>query len=74
MLGKKSELAASSVPGDSEKAAKHPIDTGKAGRHLAYVQWAVPALTGALLILNALHGEQQRPAVQAHGMWHRART
>ncbi|MFF9850452.1 hypothetical protein [Streptomyces litmocidini] len=74
VLGKKIELAASSDPQDAEKAAKHPIDTDKAQRHLAYMQWAVPALTGGLLVLNALHGEQQRPAEQAHGVWQRARS
>ncbi|MGA4803336.1 MULTISPECIES: hypothetical protein [Streptomyces] len=74
VLGKKIELAASSDPEDAAKAAKHPIDTDKAQRQLACMQWAVPALTGGLLILNALHGEQQRPAEQAHGMWQRARS
>ncbi|MET9803049.1 hypothetical protein [Streptomyces sp. NPDC006368] len=74
VLGKKIELAASSDPQDAEKAAKHPIDTDKAQRQLACAQWAVPALTGGLLLLNALHGEQQRPAEQARGMWQRARS
>ncbi|MFJ6718521.1 MULTISPECIES: hypothetical protein [unclassified Streptomyces] len=74
VLGKKIELAGSADPGDAEKAAKHPIDTDKAQRHLACLQWAVPALTGGLVILNALHGEQQRPAEQLHGVWQRART
>ncbi|MEE1753137.1 hypothetical protein [Streptomyces sp. SP18CS02] len=74
MLGKKIELASSSNPEDAEKAAKHPIDTEKAQKHLACMQWTIPALTGGLLILNALHGEQQRPAEQVHGMWQRARS
>ncbi|MDN3296328.1 hypothetical protein QWM81_20115 [Streptomyces ficellus] len=74
VLGKKIELAASSDPQDAEKAAKHPIDTDKAQRHLSFMQWSVPALTGGLLILNALHGEQQRPTEQLHGMWQRARS
>ncbi|MEU6895383.1 hypothetical protein ABZ934_27115 [Streptomyces sp. NPDC046557] len=74
VLGKKIELAASSDPQDAEKAAKHPIDTDKAQRHLACLQWAVPALTGSLVILNALHGEQQRPTEQLHGIWQRARS
>ncbi|MEU7428752.1 hypothetical protein [Streptomyces sp. NPDC040750] len=72
VLGKKIELAAD--PQDAEKAATHPIDTDKAQRHLACMQWAVPALTGGLVILNALHGEQQRPTEQVHGMWQRARS
>ncbi|GGT04519.1 hypothetical protein [Streptomyces chromofuscus] len=72
VLGKRLELAASSKPEDAEKAAKHPIDTEKAQKQLACMQWTVPALTGGLVLLNALHGEQQRPAEQARGMWQRA--
>ncbi|GAA3290427.1 hypothetical protein [Streptomyces cinereospinus] len=73
-LGKKIELAASSKTEDVEKAAEHPIDVDKAQRHLSCMQWTVPALTGGLLVLNALHGEQQRPASQMHGMLQRARA
>ncbi|MFC9730200.1 hypothetical protein ACFWGM_00065 [Streptomyces roseolus] len=72
VLGKKIELAASSDPQDAQKAAEHPIDTDRAQRHLVCVQWAVPALTGCLLVLNALHGEQQRPGEQMTGIWQRA--
>ncbi|MEE1813788.1 hypothetical protein PUR59_01900 [Streptomyces sp. SP18ES09] len=74
VAGKKIELAASDDPADAEKAAQHPLDTDQAQRHLTYAQWAVPALTCGLIVLNALHGEQQRPIQQAHGMWERART
>ncbi|MEV5935056.1 hypothetical protein ACIQCD_30850 [Streptomyces sp. NPDC093250] len=74
ILGKKVELASSSDPADAEKADKHPIDLDKTRQQLAYAQWAVPALTGCLVILNALHGEQQRPSEQIHGMWERARS
>ncbi|MFE9971794.1 hypothetical protein ACFYRD_13830 [Streptomyces hirsutus] len=74
ILGKKVELASSSDPQDIEKAERHPIDVDKARRQLAYAQWAVPALTGCLVILNALHGEQQRPEEQLPGMWERARS
>ncbi|GGW16395.1 hypothetical protein GCM10018980_18890 [Streptomyces capoamus] len=72
VLGKKIELASSGDPEDAEKAARHPVDTDKAQRQLTVLQWAVPALTGGLLILNALHGEQQRPEEQERGMWQRA--
>ncbi|MFJ9718782.1 hypothetical protein ACIRPQ_23045 [Streptomyces sp. NPDC101213] len=74
VLGKKIELASSSAPEDIEKAEKHPIDLNRARRQLAGAQWAVPALTGCLVVLNALHGEQQRPAEQIPGMWERARS
>lgn len=74
ILGKKVELASSPDPQDAEKAAQHPIDLDKARRQLACVQWVVPALTGGLVVLNALHGEQQRPAEQLPKMWERARS
>ncbi|MER8226557.1 hypothetical protein ABTZ58_40030 [Streptomyces sp. NPDC094143] len=74
VLGKKVELASSPDPADAEKAEQHPIDLDKARRQLATVQWAVPALTGCLVALNALHGEQQRPTEQIPGMVERARS
>ncbi|KOG08228.1 MULTISPECIES: hypothetical protein [Streptomyces] len=72
VLGKKVELASSSDPESAEKASKHPVDLDKARRQLACAQWVVPALTGGLVVLNALHGEQQRPTEQVSGMWQRA--
>ncbi|MFD3534857.1 hypothetical protein [Streptomyces sp. NPDC058664] len=74
VLGKKVELASSSDPQDAEKAREHPVDLDKARRQLACAQWAVPALTGCLVVLNALHGEQQRPGEQIPGMWERAQS
>ncbi|MFI2415885.1 hypothetical protein [Streptomyces sp. NPDC018947] len=74
VLGKKVDLASSSTPEENEKAGRHPIDLDKAHRQLAFAQWAVPALTGCLVVLNALHGEQQRPMAQLHGMWEHARS
>ncbi|MFF5426383.1 MULTISPECIES: hypothetical protein [unclassified Streptomyces] len=74
VLGKKVELASSPDPQDAEKAAKHPLDLDKARRQLAWAQWAVPALTGCLVVLNALHGEQQQAGQQVAGMWERARS
>ncbi|GAA2936677.1 hypothetical protein [Streptomyces enissocaesilis] len=73
-LGKKVE-AASSPQSESEnghRISRHPADTEKVNHRLARMQWVVPALTGGLILLNALHGEQQRPEQQAEGMWHRA--
>ncbi|WP_333777569.1 hypothetical protein [Streptomyces sp. IBSBF 3136] len=74
VLGKKLELASSVDPQDLEEAAQHPFDADRARRHLACVQWVVPALTGCLVVLNALQGEQQRPLQQLHGMWDHARS
>jgi hypothetical protein len=72
ILGKKVELAASTDPEDLDKAAKHPVALKQAQHQLALMQWAVPLLTAGVVALNALHGEQQRPAQQAKGMLQRA--
>ena len=39
-----------------------PSDVAGAVRQLAALQWALPALTGALIVVSALQGEQQRPS------------
>lgn len=72
VLGKKVELASSLDPRDAEMAAEHPVKFEQAQRQLALLQWAVPALTAGVLVLNALHGEQQRPEQQQMGMVRRA--
>ena len=41
-------------------AAREPEVAEHARRTLAWLQWATPALTGALLVLDAQLGEQQR--------------
>jgi len=40
----------------------------KAQQQLKVTQWVIPALTGAVTVLNAVHGEQQRPSQQAPGI------
>ncbi|UUS33921.1 MULTISPECIES: hypothetical protein [Streptomyces] len=72
VLGKKIELASSPDFEDQEAAADHPVELEQAQRHLAMLQWALPALTAGVLVLNALHGEQQRPEQQKAGMLRRA--
>ena len=49
-------------------SAQTPEDAAKAQRQLKLLQWAIPALTGALLVLNARMGEQQRPTEIARGL------
>ncbi|MGW8889398.1 hypothetical protein [Streptomyces sp. NPDC055749] len=67
VLGKKVDLATSQNEEDDEAARQVPMDTSQAQSQLALIQWAVPALTAGLVVLNALHGEQQRPSQQARG-------
>jgi hypothetical protein len=45
-----------------------PQDAANAQRQLKLLQWAIPALTGGLLVLNARMGEQQRPTEVARGV------
>src|SRR4030095_1390584 len=45
----------------------------KAQRQLKVLQWVIPALTGAVLVLNARMGEQQRPAQVTGGLLGRLR-
>jgi hypothetical protein len=69
LLGRK-VAKENSVPALSgtEPAASTPDDVAKAQKRLAALQWAVPALTGALIVISSLAGEQQRPAQVKKGM------
>ncbi len=51
----------------SQAAEALPVGAAGAQRQLRYAQLAVPALTGALLVLSAQAGEQQRPGEQLRG-------
>jgi hypothetical protein len=73
-LGAKLDQA-SEVPveGSTEPSAATPEDVVKAQRQLKVLQWVIPALTGAVLVLNARMGEQQRPAQVTGGLLGRLR-
>lgn len=60
------------VAGGTEPLAVTPPEVAAAQRQLRYLQWAIPALTGTVLAMNALMGEQQRPAQVARGVLRRA--
>jgi hypothetical protein len=61
VLGKKIETAGP-VPaqGPTDPSTETPADVATVMKQEKLVQWAIPAITGAMLVLNALHGEQQR--------------
>jgi hypothetical protein len=40
----------------------------KAQQRLKVCQWAIPALTAGLAVLNVVEGEQQRPSQVASGI------
>jgi hypothetical protein len=74
VLGQK-VMNAGDVPseGGTSPAGVTPEDVAAAQKQLDALQWAIPALTGVLLVLNAKMGEQQRPRSQARGILGRLR-
>jgi hypothetical protein len=52
----------------TEPAASTPDDVAAAQNQLSALQWAVPALTGALIVVSSLAGEQQRPSEVQKGI------
>jgi hypothetical protein len=56
------------VQGATEPSADTPADVAKAQQQLKVCQWAIPALTAGLAVLNAVEGEQQRPSQVASGI------
>jgi hypothetical protein len=59
------------VQGATEPGPATPDDVAGAQRQLKALQWVIPALTGALLVVNARMGEQQRPQSVVSGVLHR---
>jgi hypothetical protein len=51
-----------------EPADRTPEEVAELQRKLRLVQWSVPVLTGANVVLGAKMGEQQRPANLASGL------
>ena len=73
-LGAKLDQAGDvSVEGGTDATTDTPEDVAKAQRQLKVLQWVIPALTGAVLVLNARMGEQQRPAQVSGGLRDRLR-
>lgn len=63
-------MAAGDVPvaGGTDPLPQTPPDVAKAQKQLKVLQWAIPALTGGLLVTNSLAGEQERPIEAARGI------
>ena len=72
LLGQK-VMDAGDVPveGGTQPGAETPPEVESAQRQLHRLQWAIPALTGAMLVLTAVMGEQQRPTNVAKGVLQR---
>jgi hypothetical protein len=60
------------VEGGTQPSEATPPEVEQAQNQLHMLQWAIPALTGAMLVVGALMGEQQRPTRVARGMLSRA--
>lgn len=56
------------VEGATEPSASTPDDVAAAQRQLRYLQWALPVFTGAIVVLGAQQGEQQRPGQILSGL------
>lgn len=69
ILGKRvSEHNAVPAESGTEPAAATPPAVAQAQRQLDLLQWVVPALTGAIIVVDARLGEQQRPANVIEGL------
>jgi hypothetical protein len=68
VLGRKvSERTDVPVESGTEPTETTPPDVANAQRQLKVLQWAVPAITGAIVVISAYAGEQQRPAAVQSG-------
>jgi len=69
VLGRKvSEQTDVPAASATEPSTGTPPDVAKAQKQLATLQWVVPALTGAILVVNAFAGEQQRASEVQKGL------
>ena len=48
--------------------ADTPPEAAAAQKQLSVVQWVLPALTAAMIVVDALHGELQRPSQSVSGI------
>ncbi|WP_405111533.1 hypothetical protein OG559_01755 [Micromonospora sp. NBC_01405] len=73
LLGMRLEKAGGpSVEGTTEPNPQTPTNVASCQRQLKLLQWAVPALTGALVVVSAYMGEQQKPGQVFRGLLARA--
>lgn len=69
MLGKTvSEYGAVPAESGTAPAATTPPEVAAAQRQLAVLQWVVPVLTGAIVVVSSFAGEQQRASEVRKGV------
>jgi hypothetical protein len=59
------------VESGTEPTDTTPPDVAKAQQQLKALQWAVPAITGVMIVVTAYAGEQQRPTSVKAGILQR---
>ncbi|MDM4718274.1 hypothetical protein QTQ03_01240 [Micromonospora sp. WMMA1363] len=73
LLGMRLEKAGNPpVDGTTEPNHSTPSDVASCQRQMKMLQWAIPALTGALIVVTAYMGEQQKPGQVLRGILARA--
>ncbi|MEU8262526.1 hypothetical protein AB0C02_18070 [Micromonospora sp. NPDC048999] len=73
IVGMKLQRAGRSpVDGITEPHYQTPANIASCQRQMKLLQWAIPALTGALVVVTAYMGEQQKPGQVFRGMLIRA--
>ncbi len=69
VLGRKLERAGDvPVEGGTTPNPSTPDEVTRTQRQLTVLQWVIPVLTGAVLVVNARMGEQQRPTQVSKGL------
>jgi hypothetical protein len=72
IVGKRvADAGAVAITDGTTPAAATPPQVATALRQQRVLQWAIPALTGTLIVLNAAQGEQQRPSHALRGVLRR---
>jgi hypothetical protein len=56
------------VTSGTEPSVSTPADVATAQHQLKVLQWAIPALTGALIVISSYAGEQQRTSEVSRGL------
>jgi hypothetical protein len=59
------------VESGTEPADSTPPEVASAQKQLKILQWVIPAITGALVVVSAYAGEQQRPGAVKEGILER---
>ncbi|KAB1915473.1 MULTISPECIES: hypothetical protein [unclassified Micromonospora] len=60
------------VEGATEPNYQTPANVASSQRQMKLLQWAIPAMTGALVVVSAYMGEQQKPGQVFRGLLNRA--